>query len=129
MKKIGIIGSRRRNSKSDYEAVKEKFFEVYEDGDWIVSGGCLKGGDSFAERIAKTWGIPILIFEARWRHEWRNGKFIKKYNPNAGKIRNVPIAENSDILIACVAEDRKGGTEHTIRKFIGLGKGGALLLT
>lgn len=128
MKKIGIIGTRRRNTKSDYKAVRDKFFEVYVDGDWIVSGGCEKGGDAFAERIAKTYGIPILIFEARWNHVWRNEKFIMQYNQNAGFVRNVPIAKTSDILIACVAEDRKGGTEHTIGKFKALGKGGALLL-
>lgn len=28
----------------------------------------------------------------------------------------------ADVLIACVAEDRKGGTEDTIKKFQKLGK-------
>ena len=41
--------------------VRDKFFEIYEDGDWICSGGCKKGADRFAEMIAKE-GIPILIF-------------------------------------------------------------------
>lgn len=110
--------------------VLDAFLSVYEDGDWIVSGGCKKGGDAFAERIAKDFGIPILIFEARWNHKWKNYKFIRlQYtNKNAGKIRNVPIAEHSDILIACVSPDRTGGTEHTIEKFKKFGKEGALIL-
>ena len=130
MKKIGIIGTRRRNTRTDYMEVLNVFLSVYEDGDWIVSGGCTKGGDAFAEKIAHDFGIPILIFEARWNHKWKNGKFIRlQYrNKAAGKVRNVPIAEHSDIIIACVATDRQGGTEHTISKFKSLGKGGALLL-
>jgi hypothetical protein len=31
--------------------------------------------------------------------------------------RNTQIAEKVSVLIACVASDRKGGTEDTIRKF------------
>jgi hypothetical protein len=108
MKKIGIIGSRRRNSGIDQKAVREKFFEIYEDGDWIVSGGCPQGGDRFAEKIAKDNGIPIIIFYANW----------KKYGKGAGFMRNGDIAENSDFIIACVTEDRTGGTEDTIKKFL-----------
>jgi len=128
MKKIGIIGTRRRNTRTDFIDVKDAFFSVYEDGDWIVSGGCPKGGDAFAEKIAKDFGIPILIFEARWNHEWKEGKFIRKYNKAAGFIRNTPIAEHSDILISCVHPDRTGGTENTIKKFKKLPNKGALIL-
>lgn len=132
MKKIGIIGTRRRNIRTDYMEVLEVFLSVYEDGDWIVSGGCKKGGDAFAERIARDFGIPILILHARWNHKWKTStrQFIRlQYaNKKAGFIRNLPIAENSDIIIACVAPDRTGGTEHTIGKFKKLGKGGALII-
>ncbi len=31
--------------------------------------------------------------------------------------RNKLIARDADVLIACVAEDRKGGTEDTIKHF------------
>jgi hypothetical protein len=127
MKKIGIIGTRQRNTRTAFMAVKEAFFSVYEDGDWIISGGCPKGGDAFAERIARDFGIPILILHARWNHEWIEGKFIRKYNKAAGFIRNSPIAEKSDILIACVVNpqdsieeilNRKtGGSEDSLKKF------------
>ena len=130
MKKIGIIGTRRRNLKRDFLEVKEAFFSVYEEGDIIVSGGCQSGGDAFAERLARSYGIPILILHARWNHDWDGNKFVrrKRTNLKAGFIRNTPIAEESDILIACVSPDRTGGTEDTINKFEKLLKGGALIL-
>ena len=104
---IGIIGTRRRDRHKDYEVVEKEFFEVYEEGDWICSGGCPKGGDRFAEKIAKRYGIPIIIFYPNW----------KKHGKGAGIIRNTYIAITSCELIACVAEDRTGGTEDTIKKF------------
>ena len=107
MKKIGIIGTRRRNSGEAFKKIKEAFFEVYEVGDMIVSGGCPKGGDRCAEKIAKDHGIPITIYFPNWK--------IGKW---AGFARNTHIAENSDVIIACVSKDRSGGTEDTIKKFL-----------
>ena len=107
MKIIGIIGSRRRNSPADYNAVEAKFLELYEIGDEIVSGGCPVGADRFAEIVAKKQQVPIKIYYAAWS---RLGK-------SAGFARNCDIARDADVLIACVAADRTGGTEDTIRKF------------
>jgi len=107
MKTIGIVGSRRRNTPDDYQKVRNTFFEIYEEGDWICSGGCPKGGDHFAYTLAKETGIPIVIFFPDW----------KTYGKGAGFVRNGSIAKTSDTLIACIAEDRKGGTEDTINKF------------
>ncbi len=53
MKKIGIIGTRRRDTAEAFSKIIAKFFEIYEPGDWIVSGGCQKGGDRFAEKLAR----------------------------------------------------------------------------
>lgn len=108
MKKIGIIGTRRRNSSEAFKKIKEVFFEVYEDGDYLVSGGCPKGGDRCAEQMAKEYGIPIIIYFPNW----------KKHGRGAGLVRNGDIAYNSDVLIACVSKDRTGGTEDTIKKFL-----------
>jgi len=38
-------------------------------------------------------------------------------------VRNTLIAKDCTVLIACVAEDRTGGTEDTIKKADDLGKG------
>lgn len=105
--RIAIIGTRRRNRGLDRKATREKFFEVYREGDWIVSGGCPQGGDRFAQEFAKEYGIPILIFYPNW----------KKYGKAAGFVRNNDIATNSDIIVACVADDRTGGTENTIESY------------
>jgi len=107
MKIIGIVGSRRRNKQKDFNVVWEAFTKVYLKGDWICSGGCPKGADSFAEQLARDYGIPILIFYPDWKGRGRG----------AGLERNTDIAKWSNILIACPAEDRTGGTEDTITKF------------
>ena len=112
MKTIGIVGSRRRNSQTDYALVYNTFENLYEPGDHIVSGGCPQGGDAFAERIAKQRQIPIIIHYAQWDRLGRS----------AGFARNGDIARDADVLIACVAEDRTGGTEDTIKKYLKLGK-------
>ena len=116
MKKIGVIGTRKRNIRTDYQLVHDAFFEVYEEGDWIVSGGCPKGGDAFAEKIAFDYGIPILLFPP------------KKKTRKEFFARNTSVAENSDRIIACLVNPsdsltdiygRKfGGTEDTIKKFL-----------
>ena len=118
MKKIGVIGTRRRHNAAAQKAIEDKFFELYEDGDWVVSGGCGKGGDEFAHQIAKKNGIPILIFYPNY----------KKFSRGAPMARNVFVAQHSDVIVACVIrpEDglaevvkrEKGGTEDTLRKFV-----------
>lgn len=107
MKRIIIVGSRRRNEHSDFIQVTHQLGQVYKNGDILVSGGCPKGGDRFAEELSAELNIPIIIFPADW----------KRFGRGAGFIRNTDIAKNGDMLIACVAPDRKGGTEDTIKKF------------
>lgn len=111
-KTIAIVGSRRRASNADFEKLKDVFFSIYKDGDRIVSGGCPKGADRFAEIIAKTYQIPIMIYYANWN----------KHGKRAGFLRNTNIAEDADVVIAMVAHDRTGGTEDTVKKAIKLGK-------
>ena len=109
---IGIIGSRRRNNEEDYNLVLKAWRKISAPHDTLVSGGCPQGGDAFAERIAQECSIPIKIHKANWN----------LYGRYAGFQRNGLIAKDADILIACVAEDRTGGTEDTINKFFKLGK-------
>lgn len=107
MKKIGIIGTRQRDITKDLKKVEAALFKIYKEGDIIVSGGCPEGGDRFAQVLSRRHGLSILIHFPNW----------KKYGKAAGFVRNTKIAEDSDILIACVSGDRKGDTEDTIKKF------------
>lgn len=115
MKKVGVIGTRKRNIRTDYQLVHDAFFEIYEEGDWIVSGHCPVGGDAFAEKIAYDYGIPILLFPP------------KKKTREFYFARNTLVAEHSDMIIACLVRPHEslemvlkreyGGTEDTIKKF------------
>ena len=105
--KIGIVGSRRRVTTNDRAMVIHAFDCISDSNPIIISGGCDKGADYWAETLARIRGIPITIYHAHW----------SKFGKAAGVIRNDFIAKDSDILIACVANDRTGGTEDTIRKF------------
>lgn len=127
MKCIGIVGSRRRNTLADKEKVKAALESIFEPGDTIVSGGCPKGADKFAEELAKEKDISIKIYFANWGDLSHPDAIIKEnsygqYDAKAGMRRNTYIAQAADILIACVAPDRRGGTEDTIRKYRKLGK-------
>lgn len=106
---VGIIGSRRRNTFLDKVLIEQKLLEILNNNKdiTICSGGCPTGGDKFAEELALKYYLQKKIFPANWT----------KYGKAAGFLRNTDIAENSEILIACVASDRKGGTEDTIKKF------------
>lgn len=111
--KIGIVGSRKRNNPEDLIRVQSEVNKLrsilpdYNDIH-IVSGGCTEGADRFAEVIAKYEQFPITIHYAKWSLQGHS----------AGPIRNTKIAEESDFLISCVSQDRTGGTEDTIRKFL-----------
>ncbi len=117
MKTIGIIGSRRRDSQEDFKTCWNTFLTVYKDGDRIVSGGCKRGGDRFAELIADKYSLTadnglLMIHYADW----------DQYGKRAGFIRNTYIAQDADLIIALVATDRTGGTEDTLRKAMHLHK-------
>ena len=111
-KVIGIVGSRRRNTPEDFCLVQEIFCQVYKQGDKITSGMCKTGGDQFAVLLSDVWDAVPIWFWPDW----------KRFGRGAGIQRNGLIAATADVLIACVAFDRTGGTEDTIKKFLKLGK-------
>jgi len=108
MKKIAIIGARKRNSPYDLRCCKHVFMSIYEEGDMIVSGGCPQGGDRFAEIIAKELNIQIEVIKPDWG----------KYGKRAGFQRNAIIADVSDCVIAVVTEDKENckGTMDTVNR-------------
>jgi len=123
MKKIGVIGTRKRNTGEAWKKVNEKLSSLYEEGDWIVSGGCETGADRFAIKFAKAEGATLITVYPNY----------KRYGRGAPIVRNGPVAEHSDIIVACVIkpEDgideilkrKTGGTEDTLRKFVKRGEG------
>lgn len=121
MKKFIIIGSRRRNTEQDFLKVYREFSKYYEDGDIIISGGCPKGGDRFAEiivagRLGLTEAAKTLLIHRpiKPKNGSPNWAFTKAFYD-----RNTIVAKEADdntITIACVSSDRKGGTEDTLKK-------------
>ena len=116
---IGVVGSRRRNSGEDRQLVYKTIHHLRQriGGNTIlVSGGCPKGADLFAEEYAEMHRLPII------RHLPDQTQLREDVPKRAAYAiinyaRNELIAKDADVLIACVALDRKGGTEDTIRKF------------
>jgi len=113
--RLGVVGSRRRNSLRDKNLLKKRVKAL--NPNIIISGGCPKGADKFAEEIAEELNIPIRVHRPAIRENALYFERVRAYY-----ARNQKIAEDSDYLIALVSEDRKGGTEDTIRRFLKLGK-------
>lgn len=117
MIKVGIVGSRSRNTPEDKALVKSliskqiKFFELH-----LVSGGCRTGADRFAEDIAVELDLDITIH----RPDVEPGCTKWEY-ARACFERNTLIAEDSDVIIACWDVISRG-TKDTIDKAINLGK-------
>lgn len=111
-RRVGIVGSRRRATLADFKIVCDVINkEIQEHGEIvIVSGGCPRGADSFAEQIADALHLRKDIrrvqthppASTRWEFTQR------------AYARNREIAEISDIVYALVSHDRTGGTENTI---------------
>jgi len=118
---IGIIGSRKRNSSSDFEKLLNILVEIDCSEVNIISGGCKTGGDLFAEILAKVYFVPITIHhpnQENLKTLMDSGISYKTAYAKVAYARNTLIARDSDILIAVVSPDRKGGTEDTIKKFL-----------
>lgn len=111
--KIGIVGSRRRNSLYDQRIVQDiirKFHEKFGQDLTIVSGHCRKGADRFAEDYADLLEIEKLIFPVPLDPPIKNKWDFRE----RAFARNRLIAEGSDVLFALVSSDRTGGTESTV---------------
>jgi len=120
--RIGIVGSRARNSREDKNIIKNLLIKKMKQGRrfHIVSGGCPRGADRFAEECAKELGIPITIYypdKSKLPDNPKNYDWAKVFYE-----RNTWIAEDCDVLLAMVHDDRKGGTEDTIKKAEKFGK-------
>ena len=106
--RLGIVGSRRRDTEKDKQLVKD--FVLQKQPDVIVSGGCALGADRFAEEIAKELNIHMEIHYPKL-----DGTVHYFEKVNAYFARNELIVLNSDLICALPHEDRTGGTENTIK--------------
>jgi len=114
---VGIVGSRRRDTPEDLKIVRNALLLILSETEEkviLVSGACPKGADRFAEILARELGLPIILHKPKFNEMKSNTTW--EY-ARVCYDRNTLIAKDSDILIACVAADRKGGTEDTIKKF------------
>lgn len=118
---VGVVGSRRRGSEEDFKKLCLALSDWMDENDikiediTLVSGGCKEGGDQFAEILADQYHIPIIIHypdKSQLPPSPKRWDFAK-----INYARNTLIARDSVVLFAIVAEDRKGGTEDTVKKF------------
>ena len=103
--RVGIVGSRRRKDK--HKVIE--LVDSLEPDTVIVSGGC-RGVDTWAVERAKERGLKTEIYKPDLGKHLGRFDIINKYYE-----RNKKIAQNSDIMYAFVAPDRRGGTENTIK--------------
>jgi predicted Rossmann fold nucleotide-binding protein DprA/Smf involved in DNA uptake len=121
MLRLAVVGSRRRLDREHVEAaILAAVGELAPDGAVIiVSGGC-RGVDTWAAELARRHGwvleehLPDLAGLDAGAPRWR---FSQRYH-----ARNLRIAGGCDVMLAFVAPDRRGGTEHAIRCAEALGK-------
>ena len=109
--KVGIVGSRRWNNRGMVEALVNELPENCT----IISGGC-RGVDSWAAEAARSRGLDVIEFLPDLPASGPHWAYTKAYH-----ARNRKIAENSDVIYAFVASDRRGGAENTIKHARDLG--------
>jgi len=119
--KWGIIGATERQCQSDYYLFLNGPASRISPRDIVVSGGHPVGGDYFAEVFARDKGRTIIIYQPLWDLRGKEFAMIngQRVRLGATSARNKRIADNSDKLIAFVNNQRIGGTEETIRFFLG----------
>jgi hypothetical protein len=110
--RVGVVGSRRRNSSRDRALVHSELTKLWHEHApnlVVVSGGCKKGADRFAKEFALAEGLEYAEYLPDLTAVKTRYDAIGRYY-----ARNKLIADNCDMLIALVSEDRRGGTENTI---------------
>jgi predicted Rossmann fold nucleotide-binding protein DprA/Smf involved in DNA uptake len=111
-KKVAVIGSR---SFSDREKLYSVLTKNKERIKIIVSGGA-RGADTLATQWASDYGVPYLVFPAKWRDPE-----TLVFDRGAGMRRNRQIVEYSDVVIA-FWDGTSAGTKNSIDTAQQLGK-------
>jgi hypothetical protein len=117
--RIGVVGSRRRNTKEDKQLLEVFLFNLIRSRGWMkdkitfVSGGCEKGADNFIKELVKEGKFPGSELVEHYPNVFPGMPYWDVVN--AMYARNEKVAADSGILVAMVAPDRKGGTENTVK--------------
>lgn len=119
--RIGIVGSRRRNTPEDKELIKRYVISqshmiiIPENRTEYVSGGCKQGADKFIKEICEELYYNIKEFLPQFPKD----KELTYYEKcDVYYARNKQIADYVDKLVVLRAPDHKGGTENTIKYFL-----------
>ncbi len=120
--RIGIVGSRRRNTYSDRKIVCDIIVNLVAHNPnrkiVIVSGACPKGADKFAADAARLLNVELKEYpvprDVTYPNKWAFAQ--------AAFARNRLIAEDSFVGYALVSADRTGGTENTVGHYLDLMK-------
>ncbi len=127
--RVGVVGARVRNTPKDKDLIRNAIRHLMEKDVCVhlVSGGCSKGADRFAEELAQEMALGISIHSPDISKMKDNSKY--EYMLECFR-RNTLIAEECDMLIATPAYDKNGpvgGTADTIKKTCNLNKPVVLL--
>ena len=119
--KVGIIGSRRYESKKKIKDFIFKLKQQYGDKTIIVSGGCKQGADRYAKKYALELGLQYEEYPPF--HEVHNlycplpeSRYGKPYSVKNFFARNKIIAGTSDFIVAFIPEGiESNGTRNTLK--------------
>jgi len=112
MKRVAIVGSRRRTDRGAVEAEVARLA----DGTVVVSGGA-RGPDSWAAAAAISRGLEVKVHPPKLVAVRCFSDAVRGYY-----ARNQAIVDDCDWVIAFPSDDRHGGTEDTIRRALRAGK-------
>ena len=110
MRKRCVAGSRTFSEYVIMEKVLDALLSTIPEPVTIISGGA-HGADTLAERYAKEHGIPLEVYPANWKIDWKR----------AGFIRNTQMACIADELVA-FWDGQSHGTAHMIEEMTKRGK-------
>ena len=120
--KIGIVGSRKYESKRKIKDFIFRIKEKYGEDITIVSGGCKDGADKFARKFALEFGIKYKEFNPA--HTTKNlysamsdNYYDKPYHVSQFHHRNMLIARDCDVMMAYIPNGRiSNGSISAIKK-------------
>ena len=118
--KIGIVGSRRYESKKKIKDFIFKLKQEYGEDTKIISGGCKDGADKYVKKYALELGLQYEEYPPF--HEVHNlycplpeSRYSKPYSVKYFFARNKIIAGTSDFIVAFISDGvQSDGTFSTL---------------